>query len=178
VPGRQAGQESYDAVRRSQKKTSIWDFMFRPFHKVLSPDDLPPTPVIKGSHAPGIWGTTGLALERTLIADRRNVKARLRTIMARSRTGMAFIRTGASIFSVGLGLQVYFRAENHLWTVFNVFLILVGIILISDGFYWHVPAERVKKQFPYCFGDMEIVMPNYAKPAPLWKKVVFSHEDL
>jgi uncharacterized membrane protein YidH (DUF202 family) len=177
-PARQASKESVDAVKKVEMKASIWDFMFRRFGKQLSPDDLPPTLVIKGSHAPGIWGTTGLALERTLIAERRNVKSRLRMIMARSRTGMAFIRTGSSMFSIGLGLLVYFGFGNILWTLFDFLFMLIGVILMADGFSWHLPAERIRKQFPYCYGDMEIVLPDYARPAPLWKKVVFSHEDL
>ena len=178
IPGRQTSKVSAEAIKKIQKKVSIWDFMFRPFHKRLHLDDLPQTLTIKGSHALGIWGTTGLALERTLIADRRNVKSRLRTVMARSRTGMAFIRTGASFFSIGLGLQVYFGSANLLWTLHNTALILVGVFLIADGFYWHLPAEKTKKAFPYCFADMEIVFPDYSKPSPLWRKVVFSHEDL
>jgi uncharacterized membrane protein YidH (DUF202 family) len=178
IPGRKTSKVSAEAIKKTQKKVSIWDFMFRPFHKRLHLDDLPHTLTIKGSHALGIWGTTGLALERTLIADRRNVKSRLRTVMARSRTGMSFIRTGASFFSIGLGLQVFFGSANLLWTLHNAALILVGVFLIADGFYWHLPAEKIKKEFPYCFADMEIVFPDYAKPSPLWKKVVFSHEDL
>jgi uncharacterized membrane protein YidH (DUF202 family) len=177
-PGRQTSKVSAEAIKKTYKRVSIWDFIFRPFHKRLHLDDLPQTLAIKGSHALGIWGTTGLALERTLIADRRNVKSRLRTVMARSRTGMAFIRTGASFFSIGLGLQVYFGSASLLWTLHNTALILVGVFLIADGFYWHLPAEKTKKEFPYCFADMEIVFPDYAKPSPLWKKVVFSHEDL
>jgi uncharacterized membrane protein YidH (DUF202 family) len=178
IPGRKTSRVSAEAIKKTQKKMSIWDLMFRPFHKRLRLDDLPHTLTIKGSHALGIWGTTGLALERTLIADRRNVKSRLRTVMSRSRTGMSFIRTGASFFSIGLGLQVYFGSGNLLWTLHNAALILVGVFLIADGFYWHLPAEKTKKAFPYCFADMEIVFPEYAKPTPLWKKVVFSHDDI
>jgi uncharacterized membrane protein YidH (DUF202 family) len=178
IPGRQAGKESYRALQETPNRHPIWDFMFRPFHTQVSVDDLPPILGIKGTYAPGVWGTTGLALERTLIAERRNVKSRLRTIMARSRTGMAFIRTGTSIFSVGMGLLVYFGLASTFWTVFNVALVLIGTLFIADGYYWHLPAMRIKKQFPYCFGDMEIVLPEYGKPSPGWKKVVFSHENL
>ena len=178
VPGRYAGKASFLAVKKTAKSASIWDFMFNPFHKNISPDDLPPCLFIKGSHAPGIWGTTGLALERTLIAERRNVKSRLRTIMARSRTGLAFIRTGTGIFSVGIGLLVYFGTANGFWTVFNCILMTAGLIFIADGLYWHIPAEKIRKQFPYCFGDMEIIIPDYAKPSPSWKKIVLNDEYL
>ncbi len=178
LPGRRTSKESAETIKSIYAKTSIWDFMFRPFHKRLHPDDLPPTLTIKSSYASGIWGTTGLALDRTLLAERRNVKSRLRTIMARSRTGMSFIRTGASFFSVGMGLQIYFGYANTLWSLHNGALMLVGLFLIIDGFYWHLPAEKTRKQFPYCYSDMEIMFPDYATPSPLWKKVVFGHDDL
>jgi hypothetical protein len=38
-------------------------------------------------------------------------------------------------------------------------------------------AERIRKQFPYCFGEMEIAIPDYGKPARSWGKVVFSHDN-
>ena len=178
IPGLYAGKAGFMAVKRSTKSASIWDFMFNPFYKRTSPDDLLPTLFVEGSHVPGIWGTTGLALERTLIAERRNVKSRLRTIMARSRTGLAFIRTGISIFSVGMGLLVYFGAANPFWAVFDCILMGAGSIFIGDGLYWHIPAEKIRRRFPYCFGDMEIIMPDYAKPSHLWKKAVLSDEYL
>jgi uncharacterized membrane protein YidH (DUF202 family) len=173
--GRHAAIESLKEMKIIERKTSIWEFMFPPLNKRINPSDLPSTLFIQGS--PGIWGTTGLALERTLIAERRNVKARLRTIMARSRTGLALIRTGISIFSVGAGLLFYFGTGNVFWTVFNLILMATGAFLIGDGFYWHIPAEKIRKQFPYCFADMEITLPDYGKPASLWKKVVFSHDN-
>ncbi len=175
-PGRRAAIESLKNMKGTEKRTSIWDFMFPPFDKRVSPGDLPSTLFIQGS--PGIWGTTGLALERTLNAERRNVKARVRTIMARSRTGLALIRTGMSIFSVGAGLLFYFGAGNTFWTFFNLILMAIGAFLIADGFYWHIPAEKTRKQFPYCFADMEIALPDYGKPASFWKKVVFSHDNV
>ena len=178
LPGRQAHRSSTDILQKAEKRTSIRDFMFPPFHRSLSPDDLPSPLQIGRTHAPGIWGTTGLALERTLIADRRNVKARLRTIMAQSRTGLAFIRTGTSIFSVGMGLQVFFGARNIYWSCFNMAMVAIGLMLILDGTYWHFPAEKIKKQFPYCYSDMEIAFPDYGKPSADWQKVIFSHENL
>ncbi len=157
---------------------SLWDFMFNPFKRNISPDDLPPILFIKGSHSPGIYGTTGLALERTLIAERRNVKSRLRTIMARARTGLSFIRTGTSLFFVGMGLMVWFGLANPYWNVFNSVLMCVGTLFIADGLYWYMPAAKIIKQFPYCYGDVEIYMPDYAKPASFWKKIVLSNEYL
>lgn len=174
-PGRQAAVDSLRDMKVTERKTSIWDFMFPPFNKRISPSDLPSTLLVQGS--PGIWGTTGLALERTLIAERRNVKARLRTFMARSRTGLSLIRTGISIFSVGAGLLLYFGAGNAFWTIFDLILMVIGAFLIGDGSYWHIPAERIAKTFPYCFADMEIALPDYGKPSSFWKKVVFSHDN-
>jgi uncharacterized membrane protein YidH (DUF202 family) len=135
-------------------------------------------PLVRGFSGPGIWATTGLALERTLLAERRNVMARLRTIMARSRTGMAIIRTGMNISAVGLGLLVYFGAASTLWTLFDLALLVVGLLLIVDGIYWYLPAERARQQLPYCYGEMEIAIPDYGVPARSWGKAVFSHDDL
>jgi uncharacterized membrane protein YidH (DUF202 family) len=178
VPGRRAGNEGLKLITRKHAKSSIWDFMISRLRDQVSAGELPSSLFIKESHSPGIWGTTGLALERTLIAERRNVKARLRTILARSRTGMAFIRTGMKIFSVGLGLLVYFGAANGIWLAFDIGLMLLGLIFVADGFYWHIPAEKTKDQFPYCFADVEIFFPDYSTPTLFWKKVVFSHYDL
>jgi uncharacterized membrane protein YidH (DUF202 family) len=176
--GRQAGHAGLRIVKRRGRERSVWDFMFPPLHKRTSVADLPSTLTIGAHHEPGIWGTTGLALERTLVADRRNLKSRLRTVMARSRTGLAFIRTGTAMFSVGLGLLVYFGTRSVGWAVFDAVLMAIGLAFIADGLYWHIPAERTRRQFPYCYSDMEIVMPDYGKPSISWKTVVFSHDEL
>ena len=173
-PGRRAVVESIKTTKQIEESTSIWDFMFRAFSRL---DDLPPKLTLKGSYAPGIWGTTGLALERTLLAERRNVKARLRTTLARSRTALRFIRTGTSIFSVGFGLQVYFGFGKMLWTVLDFVMIIAGLFMIFEGIFWYVQAERRKKQLPYCWEGLEIRMPDYGKPVQCWKKVTFSYED-
>lgn len=179
LPGRSAGMKGIESVKKAENKESIWDFIFPPSHKVIQRKDASPyTLPVKGSHSPGIWATTGLALERTVLADRRNVMARLRTIMARSRTGLAFVRTGMSVSAVGIGLLVYFGISSTLWTIFDLLLLVGGLALIADGFYWHLPAERMRKQFPYCFGEMEIVDPDYGRPVRFWSKAVFSHDDL
>jgi uncharacterized membrane protein YidH (DUF202 family) len=179
LPGRRAGTTSCQAVKSSESKPSIWDAVFPPrFEQKGLETARTSLPPVKGFASPGIWATTGLALERTLLAERRNVMARLRTIMARSRTGMAFIRTGMSISAVGLGLLVYFGAGNAVWTVFDAVLILAGLLFIADGLYWYLPAENTRKQFPYCYGEMEIAIPDYGTPARSWQKVVFSHDDV
>jgi uncharacterized membrane protein YidH (DUF202 family) len=177
MPGRRSGIECFESVKKAADKKNIWDFIFPPVHRRPDYQDIRSSvPPVRQSHSPGIWATTGLALERTVLAERRNVMARLRTVMARSRTGMSFIRTGMSIFSVGMGLLVYFGMGNISWTIFDIMLILTGLLFIADGLYWHLPAEKIRKQFPYCFGEMEIMIPYYGEPVRLWKKVVFSHD--
>ena len=179
VPGRSAGAKGFDSVKRSEEKPRIWDLVLPPtFTLTVLKQGQQARPLVRGLSEPGIWATTGLALERTLLAERRNVMARLRTIMARSRTGMAFIRTGMSISAVGLGLLVYFGAANPLWTLFDLALLVVGLLFIADGIYWYLPAERARQQLPYCYGDMEISLADYGVPARSWGKAVFSHDDL
>jgi len=173
IPGRRAGAVSFDSVRNSHYRQSIWDFAFPPALKYPGPE-YKCVPPVRPSHAPGIWATTGVALDRTVLADRRNVMARLRTVMARSRTGMAFIRTGVGISSMGMGLLVYFGTGNSAWVLFNSLLIVVGFALIADGIYWHLPADKIRRQFPYCYGEMEIMVPDYGIPVRSWKKVVFN----
>ena len=176
-PGRRAGREGLKAVKRMTASECIWDFVCPasikgPRTNVASSDFL------RKPGLAGIWATTGLALERTLLAERRNVMARLRTIMARSRTGMAFIRTGISTFSVGLALQLYFGVANIAWTLCNVVLMALGILIITDGLLWHVPGETIRKTLPYCFGDMEITVPDYGRPNAEWGKAVFTHDEV
>ena len=177
IPGRRAGKDGFDSVQKAQDKRTIWDFAFPPALKHPG-SGYACVPPVRPTHAPGIWATTGLALERTVLADRRNVMARLRTVMARSRTGLAFIRTGMSISAVGMGLLVYFGTGNTGWTIFNAALVLIGLAFIADGLYWHIPAGNIGRQYPYCFGEMEIMNPDYGKSARSWGKVVFSHDDI
>lgn len=177
LPGRHAGTEGHESVQKCEDNQRIWDLFFPPAHKIVAQGQVNKgLPSVRPSHDPGIWGTTGLALERTMLADRRNVMARLRTIMARSRTGMSFIRTGMSIAAIGFGLLVYFGAANMPWMIFDLVLIIAGLVFIADGLYWHIPAERTRQQFPYCFGDMEINIPDYGRPVRSWGKVIFSDD--
>ncbi|MDH4230981.1 MAG: hypothetical protein OEW04_03010 [Nitrospirota bacterium] len=176
-PGRRAGNEGLKAVKRMTDGESIWDFVFPPSRKGDN-SNIASSSVLRNPGLPGIWATTGLALERTVLAERRNVMARFRTVMARSRTGMAFIRTGMSIFSIGLGLQLYFGAGSVAWTSCNIVLMVCGILFIADGFTWHVPAEKMRKEMPYCFGDMEIIDPDYGRPNAEWGKAVFNHDEV
>jgi len=179
LPGRRAGAKGERTVREAESKETLWDFIFPPAHRLSKTKHAGPRKLpLKASYSPGIWATTGLALERTALADRRNVMAKLRTVMARSRTGLAFVRTGMSVSAVGMGLLVYFGAGSLSWTIFNVALLAGGLGLVTDGLYWHIPAERMRRRLPYCFADLEIVDPDYGRPARSWRKVIFSHDDL
>ena len=175
--GRPAGVKSLDSVRRGNAMETLWDF-FIP-HRYPEPgivQHLKPLPVSR-FQSPGIWATTGLALERTMLAERRNVMARLRTTMARARTGFSFIRTGLSIFLVGAVFMVSLPYAGMIWVIVETLMMLAGLFLIVDGFVWSLPAERTKREFPYCFADMEIVIPDYGVPCRSWKKAVFSRDD-
>ncbi len=174
--GRKSGIEGLRSVLAALNKETIWDLVFPAGHKRSGSGKKSGPPVTAGQK-PGVWATTGLALERTVLADRRGVMARLRTVMAVSRTGMAYIRTGMSITSVGAGLMAYFGVASTGWTVFNGVLIVAGLVLIADGFRWKLPAERMRREYPYCFGDMEISIPDYGKPVPEWGRVVFNHDE-
>ncbi len=174
-PGRRAGKESLISQLRSEGKRAIWDYVLPPVFRNDSDVRRTISPPVKASHAPGVYGTTGLALERTLLAERRNVMARLRTTMARSRTGLGFIRTGMNFIAVGLGLLVSSTLTHASWIILEAVILAVGFVLTADGLYWHLPAEKIRRQFPYCFGELEIAVPDYTKPARLWGRVVFRH---
>ncbi|MDA8099299.1 MAG: hypothetical protein M0042_06705 [Nitrospiraceae bacterium] len=175
--GRRSGIDGLRSVLEVIDKMSIWDLVFPLRHHRAQGGKERTGPPVNGGQLPGIWATTGLALERTVLADRRGVMARVRTAMAVARTGMAFVRTGMSIASVGAGLAVYFGTASAGWTVFNTILITAGLALIIDGYRWIVPAERIRKEYPYCFGGMELTVPDYGKPNRTWGTVVFDHED-
>ncbi|MCG2824112.1 MAG: DUF202 domain-containing protein [Desulfobulbaceae bacterium] len=176
--GRMAGVEGLASVREKAEMSSVWDYFFPHSHVLPGPDSNPMTLPVKSSHAPGIWATTGVALERTMLAERRNVMARLRTVMARARTGFAFIRMGLSLFLIGAAFLLFFDDAGGLgWSVFSYAMMAGGLFLVADGFAWSVPAEWMRRQFPYCYGDMEIPLPDYGVPSRFWKKVVFSNGD-
>jgi hypothetical protein len=82
-----------------------------------------------------------------------------------------------SIASVGAGLLVYFGTASTVWTAVNAVLILGGLALIVDGYRWIVPAERIRKEYPYCYGGMELSVPDYGKPNRAWGTVVFDNEE-
>ncbi len=173
--GRRAGMESYRTVLDVLNRETIWDLVFPARHRRAGSKKEKAGLPVTASQTPGIWATTGVALERTVLADRRGVMARLRTVMAVTRTGLAYVRTGMSITSVGAGLMAYFGIASTGWTIFNALLIVVGLVLIVDGYRWIVPAERMRKEYPYCFGDVAITIPDYSKPAYTWGTAIFSN---
>jgi uncharacterized membrane protein YidH (DUF202 family) len=175
--GRRSGFEGLQSALAALNKETIWDLVFPLGHKRLGPGKDRPGPPVTAALKPGIWATTGHALERTMLADRRGVMARLRTVMAVSRTGMAYVRTGMSITSVGAGLMVYFGVDSLGWTIFNALLIIGGLVLMADGYRWMLPAERMRKEYPYCYGGMEIKIPDYGRLNAEWGKVVFNQHS-
>lgn len=175
---RHAGAKGHESVRRATEAPSIWEAVLPPrFEERLLLDGVSRALPVALTHDPGIWGTTGLALERTVLADGRCVMARLRTVMARSRTGLAFVRTGMMICAMAGGLLVYFGRSSAPWAVLYALLLVAGALLVADGLWWHLPAERSRRQLPYCYCDVEIPIPDYGRPARAWAKAVFSHDD-
>ncbi|GAB6110423.1 DUF202 domain-containing protein [Desulfomicrobium salsuginis] len=173
-PGRRAGRESIAAIRGAECRDTAWSLVL-PHKPENAENNVRPEPLSGGK--PGIWGSTGLALERTLLAERRNVMARLRTHLARSRTGLSFIRTGMNFTAVGLGLLASFGTANPYWTILETFVLVLGVLLVADGLYWYIPSDRMRKRLPYCSADMDIALPDYATPVCEWPKAVFSDAD-
>ncbi|MBF0482417.1 MAG: hypothetical protein HQK81_03530 [Desulfovibrionaceae bacterium] len=176
VPGRHGSKGGLGSIATPESDVTAWDLLLPPHlgSPAAASGPVAPPPVAPGDK-PGIFGTTGLALERTVLAERRNLMARFRTALSRSRTGMALIRTGMNFCAVGLGLLVSFGLRNPVWTSLEFCILAIGLVLVADGHYWHLPAEKWKKQFPYRAGDFEIDLPDYSAPFTQWEKVVFDH---
>ncbi len=167
LAGRSGLRSFFDAL----KEDTIWDEAFPALHR--SRHKAPP---VGAGHSPGIWGTTGLALERTVLAERRNLMALVRTVMAHSRTGLSFIRTGMSIAGVGATLVVLTLPNGVSWKLLPLLLVIAGMILAGDGLRWCLTSERLRREYPYCRGGLEISLPDYGKPARLWGRVVFEDD--
>ncbi len=178
-PGRGAGHGARQVVAKAHGRKGLWDKIF-PSRCLYAAGQDPLAEAYAPEAKPGVWATTGLALERTTLADKRNAMSRLRTVLARGRTGMALIRTGFSILSVGAGLLVYFNFFGPFdigWSIFDFALMGIGLYLIADGLHWYVGAERLKRRFPYCSGDFDIAEPDYGQPKSAWKQVQHCHDD-
>ncbi len=89
-----------------------------------------------------------LARERNVLAAQRTVASCYRTIAARARTGLSFFRTGVALSSLGFGLLKYFGFS--LATTFDMFLILVGLLMIYDGIMWYWPVRNEQAETPRC----------------------------
>lgn len=177
LPGRKAAEIGREAIAKASGKKGPWDLIFPSLCLYTTLNRGQSAEAASPQAQPGVWATTGLALERTVLADQRNAMSMLRTLLARSRTGSAFIRTGFSIMAVGAGLFVYFGAGNALWAAFDVLLVVVGLYLIGDGLRWALPAERIKRRSPFCAGDFEIVHPDYSEPTASWERLSFRHDN-
>ena len=81
-----------------------------------------------------------LAHQRSVYAAQRTVAACYRTIYARARTGMSFIAPGVSFASAGLGMIQYFRPS--ILNLIDVFLIVLGLLMIADGIVWSWPCRK------------------------------------
>jgi uncharacterized membrane protein YidH (DUF202 family) len=89
-----------------------------------------------------------LARERNVLAAHRTVASCYRTIAARARTGLSFFRTGVAFSSLGFGLLKYFGVS--LAAVFDMFIILVGLLMIFDGILWYWPVRNEQAETPRC----------------------------
>ncbi|MDR3567512.1 MAG: hypothetical protein P4L43_05740 [Syntrophobacteraceae bacterium] len=81
-----------------------------------------------------------LAHQRSVFAAQRTVAACYRTIYARARTGLSFIAPGVSFASGGLGLIEYFRPS--ILNLIDIFLIVLGLLMIVDGIMWSWPCRK------------------------------------
>ncbi|APZ44482.1 hypothetical protein BW247_01705 [Acidihalobacter ferrooxydans] len=178
-PGRDAAHAARHTVDKASKRRGPWDTIF-PSACLYAAQRDPVAEANVSQARPGVWATTGLALERTTLADQRNAMSHLRTVMARARTGMAFIRTGFSILSVGAGLFIYFDffgRAHPLWTAFDSALMLIGLYLIADGLRWYLAAERIKRRSTFCAAGFEIADADYSQPKNTWKRTHYHDND-
>jgi uncharacterized membrane protein YidH (DUF202 family) len=89
---------------------------------------------------------TMFARERNVLAAQRTIAACYRTIYARARTGLAFIRTGFSFLSIGIGILSYYGFG--MLTSFNLWLIVAGVMLVTDGVLWYWPVRKEQAEIP------------------------------
>ena len=89
---------------------------------------------------------THLARERNVLAAQRTIAACYRTIYARARTGLALCRTGVSFMSIGIGFITYFGLGMN--TIFDLMLILVGLLMCIDGILWYLPVRKEQAELP------------------------------
>jgi len=175
--GHKSGHLSQSESEKAGEKSAGWDMLLPPADAGETGERYRSMSVIMAGTSPGIWGTTGLALERTMLAERRNVMARFRTSHARSRTGMAYLRTAANFVAVGLGLLLTGPARGAGWTILECSIIVVGLLLFADGLYWIIPARRERWQLSFCEYQMEIAVPDYLKPAQEWPTFILDDES-
>jgi uncharacterized membrane protein YidH (DUF202 family) len=98
------------------------------------------------SPTPSSKTRTMFARERNVLAAQRTIAACYRTIYARARTGLAFIRTGISFLSIGIGIILYFGFG--LLTSFNIWLMIIGVLMVVDGVLWYWPVRNEQAEIP------------------------------
>ena len=89
---------------------------------------------------------THLARERNVLAAQRTIAGCYRTIYARARTGLALTRTGVSFMSIGIGFITYFGLGLN--TLFDLMLIVVGLLMVIDGLFWYLPVRKEQAELP------------------------------
>ncbi len=85
-----------------------------------------------------------LANDRTDLAEERTILAYLRVMMAKARTGLAFARTGVAFAGIGIGFVRKFPPGP--WSVFDWSLILIGTLMLIEGFLWYRPGRSAGNQ--------------------------------
>lgn len=96
--------------------------------------------------SPGSQERTHLARERNVLAAQRTIGACYRTIYSRARTGLAFVRTGVSFMSLGIGMMSYFGL--NIKTVFDLLVMLIGLMMLIDGLFWYLPVREEQAELP------------------------------
>ena len=83
---------------------------------------------------------TLLARNRSFLAEKRTTMAQQRTTLAKARTHLAFIRTGVALLALGSALTRYFSLGW--WTIMDVSILILGIIMVGMGIYFYLPTRK------------------------------------
>ncbi len=83
---------------------------------------------------------TMLAKNRSFLAEKRTSMAQQRTTLAKARTHLAFIRTGVALVALGSALTRYFGLGW--WTIMDLSILILGIIMAGMGVYLYLPTRK------------------------------------